>query len=129
MYAVSAASSGNWTDTGNYNASWLGDYDTKINYDITCNEDLAAFAVAVNNATEQYNFTGKNVTVTNGSLNLGAYLWEPIGNTTNPAFTGQTFNGTFDGGGNTIPGLNVTQEFGCGNLDCGHFVSVNVSPH
>ena len=69
--AVSAAPSGYWYE--HYNMPWLGDYTATSSYSITCNEDLAALAVAVNNDTGLYNFTGKTVTVTNNSLDLSAH--------------------------------------------------------
>ena len=96
--AVSAAPSGYWYE--HYTMSWLGDYTATSSYSITCNEDLAALAVAVNNDTGLYNFTGKTVTVTNNSLDLSAHYWTPIGNTTenDPDHSTRIFQGTFDGG-------------------------------
>lgn len=104
--------------------SWLGDYTATSSYSITCNEDLAALAVAVNNNTRLYNFTGKTVTVTNNSLDLSAHYWTPIGNTTENDPSTRIFQGTFGGSNHIISSMNVTKVVGSNNIYAGLFGSV-----
>ena len=61
--------------------------------------ELAAFAVAVNDGNS---YSGKTILLAN-DINLGNQAWTPIGACDSAAY----FQGTFDGQGHTIYGLNV----------------------
>lgn len=68
--------------------------------EISTVEQLKAFRDAVNSGTT---YAGQTVKLT-ADLNLsGESNWKPIGNLV--AYPGQSFNGTFDGGGHTISNL------------------------
>lgn len=73
--------------------------------------DLKKFAESVN-AGESY--AGKTVTL-NVDLDIsGIANWDPIGNgsRSGKTYTGDAFNGTFDGKGNTIKGLTISSTTG-----------------
>ncbi len=85
-----------WSDLGNYDAAIAS--APASNLTITTPAQLAGLAVAVNNGTSYAGFT-----VTLGAnINMSAYIWEPIGDSTN------YFQGSFNGAGYTISGLNIT---------------------
>ncbi len=74
-------------------------YEGKTEYNVTNSSDLLALQRAV---TEGYDFAGKTVTLT-GDVDISAFEnWAPIGSEERP------FAGTFDGAGNTISGLKIT---------------------
>ena len=87
--------------------AWTGELGTlpaENNNVITIStaEELAAFAASVNNGNS---FSGKTVKLAN-HINLANKPWTPIGACNTPAY----FQGTFDGNGFTISGLNVDKS-------------------
>lgn len=85
--------------------TWDGETDTSwfnadANYTLTTAEQLAGFAELVNGGES---FKGKTITLAS-NIDLVNKEWTPIGNSSN------TFQGTFDGNGNTISNLNVAME-------------------
>ena len=81
---------------GTANTSWYNDTDTE--FILSTAEDLAGFAVLVDNGNT---FAGKTVKL-GCDINLKGYTWNSIGT------SAKTFNGTFDGQGKTI--YNMTQD-------------------
>ena len=82
--------------------TWDGETDTSwfnadANYTLTTAEQLAGLAELVNGGES---FKGKTITLAS-NIDLVNKEWTPIGNSSN------TFQGTFDGNGNTISNLNV----------------------
>ncbi len=71
---------------------------------ITAPEQLAAFAASVNGTTAK-NYSGLTVKL-GADINLNNVAWTPIGSCNTPAY----FQGTFDGQGHTIYGLNVDRS-------------------
>ncbi|NMP36525.1 MAG: hypothetical protein GX051_00150 [Clostridiales bacterium] len=90
-------SSISWADY--IDTSWLGDYSSTTDWIIEDEDDLAAFAAAVNGGND---FAGKTVTLVN-DLDMSAHIWTPIGMSYTLA---DRFRGTFDGNEKTISGLN-----------------------
>ena len=79
--------------------SWYDEHISDSTFTLNDAEDLFGFAQLVNNGNS---FGSKTVTL-GGNINLNNEEWTPIG-------TNQySFSGTFDGAGNTISGLNITQ--------------------
>jgi hypothetical protein len=113
---ASAAPSGDWTDSGNYDISWYTAGQSA--YTLSDAGDLAGLAYLVNNGTDT--FIGDTITlsITESSLDLSAHYWIPIGtatigsaSTSSPQVTaGNGFAGTFNGGGYTISGLSITDS-------------------
>ena len=107
-----------WTATGNYDASWLGDYNNTSEWAIYDEKDLAAFSVAVNAGNSFENKTVKLLS----DLCLDGKLWSPIGtidvNTTGPneGETAVPFMGTFDGCGHTVSHMTVFAEKNVGGM-------------
>ena len=81
-----------WTDPGNYDRTIAGQAAQDLT--ITTAEQLAGFAVAVNNYSKDY--AGCTVKL-GANIDLSGYYWFPIGDT--------TFNGTFDGQGYSITNM------------------------
>ncbi len=77
----------------------VGFYQVGNEYRITNAKGLTEFANQVNTGT---NFSGKTVKLMN-DINLNNAKWTPIGACNTPAY----FQGTFDGQGYTVYGLNV----------------------
>lgn len=81
-----------------YDIGWYTDDPSADSFVITTAQELAGFGALVNSGVS---FSGKTVTLAN-SVDLSAYTaWDPIGESY------PFFQGTFDGGGNTISGLSV----------------------
>ncbi len=89
------ADAGKWTDEGNYDPAWLGDYDNTASYTIKSSSELAAFLVASHTGK---NFDNKTVKMT-ADIDMSAHVWEAAFSGDNP------FLGTFDGRGYVIKGL------------------------
>ena len=84
-------------------------YGNTTEFTIHTAAQLAQFAYMVNNGN---NFAGKTVKLAQGTygeeIDLRAHRWEPIGHRNGYGeSTTRRFNGTFDGGGKTIRGLNL----------------------
>ena len=94
-----------YDDLADFIPAWDGEAADEVpaedNGVITINTaaELAAFAKSVNDGTS---YAGKTV-VLGASINLGNKAWTPIGACYSKAY----FQGTFDGQGNTVYGLNV----------------------
>ena len=86
----------------NGEAGEVPEADTNGVITITTAEELAAFAAAVNAGTS---YSGKTVQLA-ADINLANKPWTPIGACDGPAY----FQGTFDGQGHTIYGLNVDKS-------------------
>lgn len=98
---VSGRVSGSAEDGGDY--AWYYDNDT-TDYIIRTAGELAALASLVNSGEDD--FCDSTVTLAN-DIDLGAYSdWTPIGT------IDYYFDGTFDGGGNTISGLTIVDVTG-----------------
>lgn len=89
------ADAGKWTDEGNYDTAWLGDYDNTVSYTIKSKEQLAAFLAA---SLSGKSFEGKTV-VMNADLDMSEHAWVIAFSPENP------FKGTFDAKGYVIKGL------------------------
>ena len=102
-----------WTDTDlkPYNTDWYTNSSKSKTSDVglrsgavyTLNSaaDLAGLASVVNAGTDS--FEGDIIKLAR-NIDLSAYMWEPIGTSTNP------FKGSFDGGGFTISGMKVDNK-------------------
>ncbi len=88
-----------WTDEGNYDTGWYDADTTKDVFEISSAEQLAGLAKLVTTRTEQKNFSGKTIKLTE-DIDLSAHKWTRIGYDSFRAFSG-----TFDGGGHTITGM------------------------
>ena len=82
-------------------------------YQISTADQLKLFRDIVNGAGGQTQNRGAYAVLT-ADIDLNNELWTPIGNYTegNKIY----YEGTFDGGGYTISGLNVTDKFRCASL-------------
>ena len=92
--------------------------DEEGNVTISTAEGLAWLISVVNgfNGATSNSFVDKTVTLT-ADIDLGAYLWTPIGNTNY-----YPFRGTFEGGNHKISGMNVNlASTGGGELSGGLF--------
>lgn len=99
---TSSAWDGQASDTGWYSAD-------ETSFSIGTPAQLAGLAELVNS---DYDFAGKTVTLT-ADIDLGGHEWTPIGRLGTVSIEAGTtgtssFKGTFDGGGNKISGLVVT---------------------
>ena len=98
-----------WADAAD--TSWYTDHETDSSFTISTAAELAGLASLVNSGTT---FSGKTITL-NNSIDLNSQSWTPIGTGSN------SFQGTFDGSGNTVSHLtvNITSDhaglFGCVN--------------
>ena len=93
---------GSWTDESNYDTSW---YDaSKDEFTLDSAAELAGIAKLVNDGTSS--FSGKTITLTeNGTYDLGAHNWVPIGKYTSGSSDNKPFYGSIEGNGATISNL------------------------
>ena len=106
--------SGSGTITGGtFNTPMTGSGTKNDPYQISTAEQLKLFRDIVNGAGGQTQNRGACAVLT-AAIDLNNEPWTPIGNFTegNKIY----YEGTFDGGGHTISGLNVTGEFRCASL-------------
>ncbi len=99
-----AATTGNWTDIGNYDITW---YDSSATvYNIEDAADLAGFAAIINQVETSISnsvFSGKTIQLSN-DIDLSAHYWVPIDAYGKKA---DLSNFTFDGNGKTISNMSV----------------------
>ena len=106
--------SGSGTITGGtFNTPMTGSGTKNDPYQIGTAEQLKLFRDIVNGAGGQTQNRGACAVLT-AAIDLNNEPWTPIGNFTegNKIY----YEGTFDGGGHTISGLNVTGKFRCASL-------------
>ena len=106
--------SGSGTITGGtFNTPMTGSGTETDPYQISTAEQLKLFRDIVNGAGDQAQNRGAYAVLT-ANIDLNNEPWTPIGNYTegNQIY----YEGTFDGGGYTISGLNVTGKFRCASL-------------
>ena len=106
--------SGNGKITGGtFNPPMTGSGTKNDPYQISTAEQLKLFRDIVNGAGGQTQNRGACAVLT-AAIDLNNEPWTPIGNFTegNKIY----YEGTFDGGGHTISGLNVTGKFRCASL-------------
>ena len=106
--------SGSGTITGGtFNTPMTGSGTKNDPYQISTAEQLKLFRDIVNGAGGQTQNRGAYAVLT-ADIDLKNEEWTPIGNYTegNKIY----YEGTFDGGGHTISGLNVTGKFRCASL-------------
>ena len=105
---MSSAPEGNWSEFAS--EGWADQYASSAEFTISSAEDLAAFALAVN---EGKTFAGKTVKLA-ANIDLSAHEWTPIGDCrhypNSPESSTQThqFQGTFEGENFTISGLRIS---------------------
>jgi len=112
---ASAAYSGDWTASGNYNTSWYNANSTSLT--LSNAADLAGFAYLVNNGNTFY---GKTISLTaNATYNLDGHYWIPIGvvtiasnSTTSSPYvsSGGGFAGTFSGNNASITNMCISNS-------------------
>lgn len=104
----------NWQTEGNPDTSW---YDASATeYTLDTAEELAGLAKLVYDGN---NFSGKTVKL-GADIDLGDYLWTPIGQTGGYGAKAY-FQGAFDGQGNTISNLYITETNEGANYAAGLF--------
>ena len=106
--------SGSGTITGGtFNTPMTGSGTETDPYQISTADQLKLFRDIVNGAGGQSQNRGACAVLT-AAIDLNNEPWTPIGNYTegNQIY----YEGTFDGGGHTISGLNVTGNFRCASL-------------
>ena len=106
--------SGSGTITGGtFNTPMTGSGTKNDPYQISTADQLKLFRDIVNGAGGQTQNRGAYAVLT-ADIDLKNEEWTPIGNYTegNQIY----YEGTFDGGGHTISGLNVTGKFRCASL-------------
>ena len=106
--------SGNGTiNGGTFNTPMTGSGTETDPYQISTADQLKLFRDIVNGAGGQTQNRGAYAVLT-ANIDLNNEAWTPIGNYTegNQIY----YEGTFDGGGYTISGLNVTGKFRCASL-------------
>ncbi len=106
--------SGNGKITGGtFNTPMTGSGTKNDPYQISTADQLKLFRDIVNGAGGQTQNRGAYAVLT-ANIDLNNEPWTPIGNYTegNQIY----YEGTFDGGGHTISGLNVTGKFRCASL-------------
>ena len=106
--------SGNGTiNGGTFNTPMTGSGTETDPYQISTADQLKLFRDIVNGSNGKTQNRGAYAVLT-ANIDLNNELWTPIGNYTegNEIF----YEGTFDGGGHTISGLNVTGKFRCASL-------------
>ena len=91
---------------GEYDISWYS--ATQKEYELTTSAQMAGFSALLLNGYNLDNY----VIRLGADVDLSAYRWTPVGTENYP------FNGTFDGQGHTISGLNVTAEKYAGLFGC-----------
>lgn len=117
--AVLPASAANWVDDSQKpDTLWYTEHKAATEYTLTKPEELAGLSILVN--TYKYTFGGKIVKLGNNidltaTVEDASVLWTPIGNYVRNK-TEIYFEGTFDGRGYTIDGVNVD-----GAVDCAGF--------
>ena len=88
---------------GAADTKWYDDAPTAASYAISTAEEFAGLAALVNAAS--CDFEGKTITLS-GDIDLSGRQWRPIGDfSTTPV---KAFEGTLDGGGNTIKNLTIS---------------------
>lgn len=85
-------SSDNWANSGNYSISWYNKNQTE--FTLTTNKELAGLAYLLNNG---YNLNKISIKL-GADIDLSGKEWISFG----------TFNGSFDGQGHTIEGIEIT---------------------
>jgi len=100
---VHAVNPSYWTDSGCYDIDWYLSADQNASvYYIDSEADLAGLAVLNNGLNgEPVDFTDKTINLEASLDFLSAHLWTPIGTSTTP------FDGTFNGGNNSISGITI----------------------
>ncbi len=104
----------NGTITGGvFNTPMTGSGTKNDPYQISTADQLKLFRDIVNGTGDQAQNRGAYAVLT-ANIDLNNEPWTPIGNYTegNQIY----YEGTFDGGGHTISGLNVTGKFRCASL-------------
>ena len=104
LLLVAGAEIGSWTDSGNYDEAWLGDYENTAAYTVSSDRQLAAFAAA---AVSGYSFENKTITL-GANIDMSGNYWTAVFAQDKP------FLGTFDGQGYIISGIVIkdTSELG-----------------
>ncbi len=115
------AERGAWTDIGNFDSAWLGNYDETSAYTVSDKAQLAAFAAA---GKQGYTFDGKTVTLCS-NIDMSEHYWDA-------AFSSEKkFAGTFDGAGYIIWGLKLSDgeqgAFILNNAGTVKNVSINIA--
>ena len=98
--AAALAADGADTWDGSADTSWYTEPSTTNTYTITTAAQLAGLAQLVNDGNS---FSGKTVKL-GADIDLAGKEWTPIGK------SGAMFQGTFDGGENTISNLKISSE-------------------
>jgi len=96
-----------WTDEGNYNEEWYQACVDANTFEITSNEDLAAFAYMVNFGGE--NFEGDTIHIT-GSETLGSEIIDMSGHYWKPIYN---FAGVLDGTHYIVDNLFINENNEC----------------
>ena len=98
---------------GTFNTPMTGSGTETDPYQISTADQLKLFRDIVNGTGDQAQNRGAYAVLT-ANIDLNNEPWTPIGNYTegNQIY----YEGTFDGGGHTISGLNVTGKFRCASL-------------
>ena len=100
--ATALADGETWADDAV--TSWYDNHENDQTYTITTAAELAGLAELVNGGND---FSGKTITL-GADIDLAGKEWTPIGQYLGANSTSY-FSGTFDGAGNTISGLKITQ--------------------
>lgn len=101
--SASSTSTDKWD--GSADTSWFD--GSKSEYTLRSAEELAGLATLVDSGD-----TMEGVTIKLGvNVDLDGLDWEPIGG--DPSYGGTTFEGNFDGQGNTITGLHILSHLTC----------------
>ena len=116
-----AATDGNWSDSAV--TDWYTENPDQTSYTISTAEQLAGLAKLVNEGVASAEGTStpvtfEDVTITLGSnIDLSGKEWTPIGNGSrlSSISIGDSFDGTFIGGNNTITGLTISTTAGADN--------------
>ncbi len=91
-----------WGEGDNYDAEWLGDYESTAEYHIGTAAELAAFKKAC--FIDGNTFEGKTVFLDN-DIDIGGHYWLINGIALGESHA--TFSGVFDGCGNTVKNLKM----------------------
>lgn len=99
--------SGEWSDAGNYDATWQGltNYDLETEFIINNHLEFAAFGVAI---SEGKTFHNKVVTIVS-DIDLGAHYWSFVAKD-NTTIKRNCFSGTLDGKNHTVSNLNIKAD-------------------
>ncbi len=101
VYSQDTADVAVWGENNNYDASWLGDYDSISHYYISDEFDLAAFKKAC--YIDGKSFKDKKVSLLS-DIDLSNYYWLTLSVRSDE---GKCFSGVFDGNGYSIEGLKM----------------------